>query len=299
MRIFTRDGRHTRRLPLTLALLVPLGAGMVLSGPASASVSSDVGSAYGYQLKASLFGGPVNTRGVGQVVCTNPPTNNLPAGCVPSTQAAAAASPLVTLPAAGSPTMTATATTMSGVVGPAEFFSTGAVTVNTQGTTGTSGSVTSSTSIANVDRNGSENFGYGPQDATTLYPKNPTGLSTSVTSSCTSSQSGNSGSTTITNGLLELDNGYDPMNLGTYIGLPGSGAHPPVRVIVPTNPAPNTTYTGHIEVNGSQDNWKYVFNEQVTNADGSLTVYAGHEYLLGPTAVGDLYFGKSQCGVTP
>ncbi len=89
------------------------------------------------------------------------------------------------------------------------------------------------------------------------------------------------------------------MGLGTYIGLPGSGAHPPVRVTVPTNPAPNTTYTGHIEVNGSQDYWKYVFNEQVTNPDGSLTVYAGHEYILGPTAVGDLYFGKSQCGVTP
>jgi len=66
--------------------------------------------------------------------------------------------------------------------------------------------------------------------------------------------------------------------------------------MVPNNPAPNTTYNGHIEVNSSQDYWKYVFNEQVTNPDGSLTVYAGHEYLLGPTAKGDLFFGKSECG---
>jgi len=300
--MFTKDGRHTRKSRLTLALVVPLGMGMVaLAGPASASVTTDTGSAFGYQLKVSIFGSSVNTRGVGQVVCTSP---NVPAGCVPSAQAAAAVSPLVTLPSAGSPTITAAATTMSGVLTPAEFFSTGAVTVNTQGTIGASGSVTSSTSIANVDRNGSESFGYGPLDASTLYPKNPTGLSTSVSSSCTASPSGNSGSTTITNGQLELDNGLDPMTpvgeLGTYMDLPGTntGAHPPVRVIVPTNPLPNTTYNGHIEVNGQQDFFKYVFNEQVTNADGSLTVYAGHEYILGPTAKGDLYFGKSQCGVS-
>ncbi len=296
MRMFTKNGRHARRAPLALALLMPLLAGMVaFSGPAGASVSSDVGSAFDYQLKVSLFSGPINTRGVGQVVCTNPPTNNIPAGCVPDTQAAVAASPLVTLPTTGSSTITGTQASMSGFVGPAEFFSTGAVSASTQGTTGGSGSVTSSTSIANVDASGSESFGYGPLDATTLYPKNPTGLSTTVASSCTSSETGTSGSTTITNGQLELDNGYDPLGNGTYSG--GVGAHPPVRVIVATNPAPNTSYSGHIEVNGSQDFWTYVFNEQVTNSDGSLTVYAGHEYIQGPTAVGDLWFGKSQCGV--
>jgi len=205
----------------------------------------------------------------------------------------------VTLPSGGSTTLTQSKASTSGFVGPAEFFSTGAITVKTQGTTGATGSVTSSTNIANVDRNGSENFGYGPLDATTLYPKNPNGLSTTVASSCTSSETGTSGSTTITNGLLELDNGYDPLNNGTYTGVDASGraGHKPVRITVPSNPAPNTTYTGHIEVNGSQDNWKYVFNEQVTNSDGSLTVYAGHQYILGPTAVGDLWFGKSQCGV--
>jgi hypothetical protein len=67
---------------------------------------------------------------------------------------------------------------------------------------------------------------------------------------------------------------------------------------VPVHPVPNTSYTGHVHVNGGTENFRYVFNEQVTNPDGSLTVYAAHEYLLGPTAVGDLYIGKSDCGVT-
>ncbi|MEO5680069.1 MAG: VCBS repeat-containing protein [Acidimicrobiales bacterium] len=71
-----------------------------------------------------------------------------------------------------------------------------------------------------------------------------------------------------------------------------------MTVQLPTNPGPNSSYDGHIHVNGSQDNFRYVFNEQVTNPDGSLTVYAAHEYLLGPTALGDLFIGKSQCGLT-
>jgi len=281
-----------------LALLTALGAGMVAqSGPAGATVSTVKGSAFGYQLNVSLFGGPINTRGVGQVVCTNPPTNNLPAGCVPDTQAAAASSPLVTLPAGGSggTAVTATKATTSGFVGPAEFFSSGQVDVSTNGTTGVGGSVTSKTiTINNVDRNGSENFGYGPLDTFGTHPKNPSGLTTNVSSTCTASETGNTGSTTITYGMLELDGGWDDNENGNYND---PGDHPPVRITVPTTPAKNTTYTGHLHVNGVEETWTYVFNKHVTNTDGSLTVYAGHQTIHGPTAVGSLYFGKSECGV--
>ncbi|MGI9022686.1 MAG: hypothetical protein ACR2HV_05550, partial [Acidimicrobiales bacterium] len=191
-------------MPLTLALLMALGAGMVaLASPASASVQTVKGSAFGYQLKVSLFGGPINTRGVGQVVCTNPPTNNVPAGCVSSTLAPAAASPLVTLPAAGSATpITATKASTSGSVGPAEFFSSGQVDVSTKGTTGATGSVTSTTTINNIDRGGSEVFGYGPLDTFGTHPKNPNGLTTKAVSTCTSSETAQTGKTTITNGML-------------------------------------------------------------------------------------------------
>jgi len=69
-------------------------------------------------------------------------------------------------------------------------------------------------------------------------------------------------------------------------------------VLVPVNPAPNTTFEGHIHIGNVTDSFRYVFNEQVVNPDGSLTVSAAHESLLGPLAVGDLFIGRSECGVT-
>ncbi|MCA1684244.1 MAG: hypothetical protein LC708_03860, partial [Actinobacteria bacterium] len=63
------------------------------------------------------------------------------------------------------------------------------------------------TTINNVDRNGSEVFGYGPLDIFGTHPKNPTGLTTNVSSTCTSSETSTTGSTTITNGMLETDSG--------------------------------------------------------------------------------------------
>ncbi len=37
----------------------------------------------------------------------------------------------------------------------------------------------------------------------------------------------------------------------------------------------------------------------MVNPDGGLTVYAAHEYLIGPTAIGDLYLGKVNCSFIP
>ncbi|MDP1805547.1 MAG: hypothetical protein Q8K72_10305, partial [Acidimicrobiales bacterium] len=74
--------------------------------------------------------------------------------------------------------------------------------------------------------------------------------------------------------------------------------HPLVVVPVPVNPAPNTVISGHIHVNGAQDNFEFIFNEQIVNPDGSITVRAAHQRFLGPTAVGDLILGEVVCGVT-
>jgi hypothetical protein len=182
--------------------------------------------------------------------------------------------PSVTLPAAGSPTpVTASAPTGNAKEGPATFFSSGQLEVSTQGTPG-AGSVTSSAKIANVNSSGQESF-----------------TASSVTSTCTASGTSVSGSTTIAGGKLETDNGDDdPQN--------ETPDHPAVSQPVPANPAPNTTVEGHIEVNGQQDRWRYVFNEQITNPDGSITVNAAHEYILGPTAKGDLFIGQARCSKT-
>src|SRR5918997_4483913 len=135
-----------------------VGAGVLLAAgvaglgpvPASADVESVKGSAYGYFGSISLFGGPANTRG--------------PA-------------PVVTLPPEGSAVpLTASAATGSVVYGPATFFSSGPITVTTQGTTGPGGSVTSTTDIQTVNTSDSEVL-----------------TATRITSTCTASETGVSG----------------------------------------------------------------------------------------------------------
>lgn len=177
--------------------------------------------------------------------------------------------PTVTLPASGS-AIPITASAMTGMVqfGPAILFSSGPITVSTTGTLGPAGSVASSTSITSINTSGNEVF-----------------TATSATSSCTASETTRTGTTTITNGTLQTSEGNPDVTGDETV------------VMIPTNPAPNTTYNGTLESVG--DSFQYIFNEQIVNPDGSLTVYAAHLRLIGPTAVGNLYIGKSECGVTP
>ena len=184
--------------------------------------------------------------------------------------------PSVTLPSGGSTTpVTDHADSGAAVFGLAHIFESGSITVSTQGQSGTAGSVTSSTSMqgcTTADSNGcsvGEVFG-GPFTAS------------SVASSCTAGSSGITGSTTIANGKV--------------VTLDDASGNPVTTVPLP-NPIPaNYSVTGTItEVGGG---FKWVFNEQTTNANGSLTVNAAHEYLgfsgSGP-AKGDLILGESVC----
>jgi Ca2+-binding RTX toxin-like protein len=152
--------------------------------------------------------------------------------------------------------------------GPAIVFSTGQITVATQGSLGAGGSVTSTSTLQNINRSAQEPF-----------------TATSASSTCTATETDVSGSTTINNGVLRTSEG-DP-------GIDGDETF----VNVPTNPAPNTVINGTLE--GPGDSFQYIFNEQIVNPDGAITVYAGHLRLLGPIAVGDLFWGKSECGVSP
>ncbi len=176
--------------------------------------------------------------------------------------------PTVTLPSGGSSSpVTGNAPTTLVRYGPATIFSSGAVDLSTQGTTGPNGTVTTSVNIANVNTSQQEVF-----------------TASGISSTCTASESQRTGSTTVNGGTLRTSEG-DPNVTGDD-----------VIVNIPANPAPNTEYTGTIETVG--DNFRYVFNEQVVGADGSITVNAAHLYLLGPTATGDVIIGQSVCGVT-
>ena len=258
------------RGPIVVALLcsvVTLGIGQV---PATAAPTTKVtavnGSAFGYWAdNISLFGGA---------------------------QPDAGPIPVVTLAAnASNSPQNATATTGLVQYGPATLFTSDQINVSTSGSLGTNGFATSSTNIANVNQAATQ-----PSTGSEIL------TAANVTSTCTASPSGITRSTTITSGTLQTDSGWDAGDLvypEPAASAGGTDEHDPVIVALPANPGPNTEYTGHIHLSGSSvDSWRVVFNEQVTNANGSSTVNAAHEYFLGTILLGDLSIGQSVCGVT-
>lgn len=105
-----------------------------------------------------------------------------------------------------------------------------------------------------------------------LFALNPI-TATAIRADCLATQQGNSGSTTLTN-----------INLGA-LG------------VVAANPAPNTTI--NVNVLGIQIA-QLIFNEQINNPDGSLTVNALHIVLiggvLGSIGSGDVIVSQATCG---
>ena len=178
--------------------------------------------------------------------------------------------PVVTMPPGG------TASVANAIIqyGPAVLFTSDDITVTSTGTVGPTGSVTSTATINNINKSTTQPGATGSEVFT----------ADQLSSTCTASESGVSGSTTVVNGFVRTSEG-DPNVEGDEVYAP-----------VPANPPPGYTIPGVIE--GVGDNFEYIFNEQVVNPDGSITVYAAHLRLIGPTAVGDLYLGRVDCGVT-
>jgi len=260
------------RRAVLAAVLVITAALCVSVGSSGATVTSVRGSACGYYVNVGLFGGPQNLRGCGQ----------------PADAPAAGSSPFVTLPPGGSATPI-TAQDPDGATaqyGPARIFAgrwpdnvpsappSGPISVSTQGTTGANGSVTSSVDIvlrtpANPDSPGG--FGPGPVEGDELH------------STCRATETSVTGSTRFVKG-----------NLWTSTDADGA---PRDQEPIPDNPPPN--YTRHGVITNVGDVFSVVFNEQIVNADGSLTVNAFHMYLFGPVAVGESVGGQVTCGTTP
>lgn len=186
---------------------------------------------------------------------------------------------------------TGTATTGLVKYGPATLFSSDLIAVSASGNLGPGGSATSSTSILNINMAATQ-----PSTGSEIF------TAASVASVCNASANGVTRSTTIVNGSLYTDSGWDDGDAvypESAANAGGTDEHDPVIVAIPANPAPNTEYTGHIHLSGtSVDTWRIVFNQQVTNPDGSSIVNALHEYFLGTVLLGDLSIGRSVCGVT-
>jgi hypothetical protein len=261
MKTVKRNRFKARALPGGVAALMTFGVvGMLSAGTSNAATTTTTGSAYGYYSSISLFGGPFFKCGIpNQTPCPNP---------------------VVTLPAGGSATpVTASLPSEDLVYGPAHIFDSGPITVSTQGVPGPFGTVTSSSSVQGCTTAVNNGCAAGQ-----IYAGPFT--ATSVSSTCTANGGTPTGSVTINGGLLA----EEPTG-GGFGGTPG----PPI--VVPTNPTPNYTVKAFFPDTGKQ--YTYIFNEQIVNPDGSLTVNAAHEILNAGTgfgANGDLIFGQSVCG---
>ncbi|HEX8771787.1 MAG TPA: hypothetical protein VF711_13550, partial [Acidimicrobiales bacterium] len=100
---------------------------------------------------------------------------------------------------------------------------------------------------------------------------------------CSASQTSVTGSTTFTNAVLATSTDAE--------------GEPLDQEPVPDNPPVNYTRSGVITNVG--DVFVVVYNQQIVDSAGSLTVNAVHMYLFGPTAVGEVIKGQVTCGTTP
>jgi hypothetical protein len=276
-------GLHVRRR----SILAVLASSAILAGilvaaaqnPAAAAVTSVKGSACSYYVNVGLFGGPQMLRGCGSGV----PTTDV------------GYSPLVTLPPGGSSTAISAsdadgakaqygpAVIHGGIWPPGADFAppSGPQAASTEGTPA-GGTVTSSADITlktpgcvTTSALCTDPGGFGP----------PPVWGDSMHVECSASPTAVTGSTTLKNAFLAhaTDADGDPI--------------PAATEAVPDNPPVNYTLSGVITNVG--DIFAMVFNQQIVNPDGSLTVNAMHMYLFGPTGVGELVRGQVNCGTTP
>lgn len=237
-----RPAARRPRLLTSLVALLTLGAStFALAGTSAADVGEVTGSAFGYSVaNVVIFGGAQPARGPEPTVTLAPNASNSP-------QRGSAGTALVRF-------------------GPATLFSSGQLTVSSEGSLGPGGSVRSSAEIQSVNTSGQELF-----------------TASRLQSSCEASESGVRGSTTVGGGNVQTSEG-NPDAEGDETITP-----------VSESPAPNTAIEGKIE--GVGDSFRYVFNEQVRSGNG-ITVNAAHLYMLGPTATGEVIIGQSRCSVS-
>ena len=243
----------SRRVALLTAVLAIAWALVAMTGSSSALVTAVKGEAIGYWAhNITLFGGSQADAGPTPKVDLAPDASNSPQDA--------------SVPCAGVS------------FGPANIFTSDAVTAHTAGSLGEGGSVTSTASATNVNKR--TVTGCNGATGSEIFTAD------SVSATVTATESGVVGSTTITNGTYDVhSNWFNCTSQTTLCGRSGfqtthPDPNPAGTTPVPTNPAPNTKVAGHVHLSDtSEDFFVIVFNEQITNPDGSLTVNAVHEYL--------------------
>ncbi|MEJ7845942.1 MAG: choice-of-anchor P family protein, partial [Acidimicrobiales bacterium] len=239
--------------------VTPAAAAATASPATAIATTAAAAATTGAATAAQVAGTCINTAPGAYGFCASIRLGNL-------APAEAGPEPTVTLPAAGSATpVTDTAPTALARLGPGTIFTSGPLEVSTTGSPTDAAGITSTASIEDINTSGDEVF-----------------TASAATSTCTSSSTGSSGSTTITGGTLRTSDGTDADSAADDTVVP-----------VPANPGTNTRIEGALAVG---DSFTYIFNEQIQNPDGSITVNAAHLVLGGPLAFGDVIIGQSRCG---
>ncbi|HUQ63817.1 MAG TPA: Calx-beta domain-containing protein [Acidimicrobiales bacterium] len=295
----------------SLAALVAVGQSPAAADP----VTTVKGEACSYVVKVGLFGGPQGTAGCNEGINgDNSGTPRAPQGGTDPFPSDTSYSPHVRLPADGSGgSMSASDSNgASGVYGPAKIHGglwpceapgtdpngdgyvgnclsspppSGPQNASTEGSTSL-GTVTSAAEInlrptpIPIPCYGGPSGGYGPNcaDRGGYGPFPVSGDSMHV--ECSANGSAVSGSATFSRAT-------------TAHSTDGDGS-PLDEEPVPDNPPAN--YTEHGVITNVGDVFTVVYNEQIHNADGSLTVIGTHMYLFGPVAIGEVRRGEVTCG---
>jgi hypothetical protein len=267
------SGRWFRRLLVPTAAIISLsGSSLALTAAPAAATQATAGYGCGYYSNVSLFGGPFGSMGCGTQTSVYANANS----AAPSVNWVYGSAQLAQDPDGA-----------KAQYGPADMLSSPWLPDDTTHNTGLLQATSNGTSNVNVT---AKAVGVGPSPFYTSTPDsadNPSSPAGYVQSSCTaSSATSHSGSVTVMKGWVDtkLDaNGY-PVN----------------TVAVPTNISAGLTF--NYRVNFTIDNISpdehghMIFNERITNPDGSYTVNGAHMYLEGPTAVGDVIIAQSTCG---
>lgn len=192
--------------------------------------------------------------------------------------------------------------------GPANIFTSDGITVHTEGSKASGGTVKSTSELKNLNKATTQPDATGSEILT----------ADSVTGSVTATPSGVTATVSITNGSFEAHSNAANCSSPTAScgGHTHDGANPTGATPVPANPPANYKVQGHVHLNDtSTDYFVIVFNEQITNSDGTMTLNPVHEifgakldgsgnvvadppYSQGGSILhGDLYLGQVVAGV--
>ena len=274
------------------AVVTSLGLLVGVAAPPAAAatrVTAVIGSAYGYRaFGISLFGGVQSDTGP-------TPTVTLASNATNSPQNASAACGRV-------------------AYGPAILFTSDTISIRSSGSLGTSGSATSTSSISNINKATNTACNGVTETGSEIFTANSLG------GTATAGLTGTSVSTTVTNGTVATHSNAS-VNCTSLTSPCGGHTHdaanPDGITAVPANPAANYKVAGHVHLSDtSTDYYVIVFNERITNANGSVTVNPVHEYFGakldaagnivrdppytqgGSVLQGDMILGQAVAGVT-